>query len=439
LRSLGREFAVVANPDYVHPGLELQPLAPRRRRLDGALAAAVMDMDGTTTTTEPLCLHSLEHMVRRMTGDSGWAGFSAEDHRHVIGNSTTRHVEYLLQAYRDRVNPATALPAFVAGALWTILWGPDERRREEALVNLGRLGLAGLAARPRVAEFRETAPAGSLPDDALVRRLLRGRRLVEFDPVLLVQMGIDIYYQRYHEILRRLEGGEGRQVSREVFGQEDRRLIEPMPGVWAFLALIRGWLGADAGLLLSELVQGYERKTGRRLRPQPAAAARLAALGQAFEARPARTALVTSSIAYEARVVMREVFRVMAAETASDRLPAPLRRRLRGRFEDYRQSYDAVVTASDSSEMRLKPQRDLYSTALHLLGLGHGDFAKVAGFEDSESGAIAIRAAGIGLCVAVPFAETSTHDLSAAAHVCRGGLPEVVLRHGLFLPAGGGR
>ena len=95
--------------------------------------------------------------------------------------------------------------------------------------------------------------------------------------------------------------------------------------------------------------------------------------------------------------------------------------------------YDAVITASDSSEIRLKPHRDLYSIALHAVGVAPVDFNKVVGFEDSESGTIAIRAAGVGLCVAVPFSDTAGHDFAAAAHVLPGGLPQAILQHNLFL------
>ena len=67
------------------------------------------------------------------------------------------------------------------------------------------------------------------------------------------------------------------------------------------------------------------------------------------------------------------------------------------------------------------------------LGIGKEDFDKVAGFEDSESGTVSIRAAGINLCVAVPFFGTEFHDLDAACHTLPAGLPEAMLEHRLFL------
>jgi beta-phosphoglucomutase-like phosphatase (HAD superfamily) len=71
--------------------------------------------------------------------------------------------------------------------------------------------------------------------------------------------------------------------------------------------------------------------------------------------------------------------------------------------------------------------------ALHQLGLSPGQFGQVLGLEDSESGIVAIRAAGIALAVAVPFAQTLGHDLSAAARACPGGLPELMFEHKFFL------
>jgi hypothetical protein len=66
ISKLGDEYAVVKNPGYIHPEYELYPLAPKIKKPVGALTASVMDMDGTTTTTEALCIHSLEFMIRKL-------------------------------------------------------------------------------------------------------------------------------------------------------------------------------------------------------------------------------------------------------------------------------------------------------------------------------------------------------------------------------------
>ncbi len=62
------EFARVRNLDYVFSPYEIYPLAPRVRPPLERIVAFAVDMDGTSTTTEPLALNSLEYMVRRFTG-----------------------------------------------------------------------------------------------------------------------------------------------------------------------------------------------------------------------------------------------------------------------------------------------------------------------------------------------------------------------------------
>ena len=127
------------------------------------------------------------------------------------------------------------------------------------------------------------------------------------------------------------------------------------------------------------------------------------------------------------------MLRLLQEQVAAWPVAQAKREHLLEKFSSYLNVFDSVITASDSSEIRLKPHRDLYSLALHQLGIPKEDFDKVIGFEDSESGTIAIRAAGIGLCVAVPFADTQGHRLDYASLVLQGGLPEAILRHHLFL------
>ncbi|MGB9625101.1 MAG: hypothetical protein ACPMAQ_09590 [Phycisphaerae bacterium] len=127
------------------------------------------------------------------------------------------------------------------------------------------------------------------------------------------------------------------------------------------------------------------------------------------------------------------MFREIREEVETWPLPAEQRARVTQGFADPRMFYDAFVTASDSSEMRLKPHRDLYSIALYRMGVRRDEYERVVGFEDSESGVIAIRAAGIGCSVALPFAQSAGHNFDAAAHVLPGQLPEVLLNRRVFL------
>ncbi|NUN71409.1 MAG: HAD family phosphatase [Bacteroidetes bacterium] len=443
LKDLGGEFAVIRNPAYIHPAFELAPLAPRLTGPLDRLSAAVMDMDGTTTTTEELCIHSLEYMLRAMSGKYTTAEWSGLDHTadypNIIGNSTTKHVEYLITKYAGLLQTDRTKESFAYAALWTLICGKDAKRKQEVHVTLAKMDLVTMTEDPL---FRDAAadPASVPGMRAAIGAELFGRyggRMRPLSHTDLVTLGIDIYYQRYHEILQRIENGESRQISMELFHDPEKRLIQPMPGILFFLPLLKGWLGDEAALFADRLFEEYATKSGHEFpaSERHSAASSLASLGRFFEQHPAKLAIVTSSIFYEANIVMSEVFSVLSAQLASVPLSAGRQTLLRAKLQQYRNVYDAFITASDSTEIRLKPHRDLYSIALHQLNIPTADFHRVIGFEDSESGTIAIRTAGIGRCIAVPFAQTKGHNFDAATLVALGGIPEVVLSHNVFLNA----
>lgn len=430
------EIAVVANPSYVASPYELYPLAPRNPGPLDALLGAVMDMDGTTTTTEPLCLHSLEWMVRVVTdrmGTTAWAGLDAvRDHPHVIGNSTTRHVEYLLRTYGDHVRPDAFRRAFARAVLWTLARGRDEARRSEVQANAAALGLRAMLDDPEFARLvRDRADPFGAEADATTPLVTKYAAAVRLDAFAeQVRAAVDVYYVRYHLILAAIDAGQGDELAREFGLAPGSRLVAPMPGVGAFLAMTKGWLGEEAASLYEPLAAHVRAITGAGPAATPDDLRRL---GQWFEAHPVRIAVVTSSIAYEAHIVLMEVFRTLYDDAATWPISPARRERVAQGFADHCGFYDAVVTATDSSEIRLKPHRDLYAIALHVLGIAREDYRHVVGFEDSESGTIAIRAAGVGCCVALPFAQSAGHDFAAAVHVVRGQLPEVMLNHRCFL------
>ena len=64
-------FVRIQNPSTVYPSHEICPLALPLTAFSELPVAALMDMDGTTTTTETLCLHSLEFAVRAAMGAAG--------------------------------------------------------------------------------------------------------------------------------------------------------------------------------------------------------------------------------------------------------------------------------------------------------------------------------------------------------------------------------
>lgn len=433
---LGEEFALVQNPSYIFPPFEAYPLAPGHKHLATGLRAAVMDMDGTTTTTEPLCIHSLETMVRRVTGrtrDADWAGLDKEaDYPHIIGNSTTKHVEYLLRTYADGIQRDAVVRAYLQAAAWSLVHAVDEGRRIEVRHTLQALGAGALLDDPRLARLGAMSYTGE-PEESQVLDVLHAglEGQLRLDSLTnLTRAAIDIYYQRYHEILAAIDRGEGALA---MGGVGEGPPICPMPGVGIYLALIKGWLGADAPHCLALLQAPLSAKGGEA---GGDAAQRLRSLGAHFAQHPAKVAIVTSSIAYEAGIVLREVFRLLREEAAQWPISEAVRQHVLEGFASPEVCYDAIITASDVDETRLKPHRDLYSIALHRLGLPPEAFGDVVGFEDSESGTIAIRAAGISVCCAVPFAMTTGHAFHAATQVCPGGLPEVILNHGAFLPEG---
>ena len=438
---LGVEFVVIKNPDYIHPEFELYPLAPKIFHPVEKLTAAVMDMDGTTTTTESLCIHSLEYMIRKITrrdSKQNWQGLDpVKDYPHIIGNSTTKHVEYLIQTYQPFIKTEALKQAYFHAAFWFLFWGKDQKRIEEVRNNLVNLGCQDLLHDSELNSLLKSPAIESKSVGELTEKLLEryGSNFETKSFSDIVRAAIDIYYQRYHEILGLIQVGKGEQLSTTILGQSTAHLIEPMPGVGEFLALVKGWLGEDIKHLLPQLVKVYRKKNA--MSEQNLADDRLAknlsSLGRRFEAVPLKVAVVTSSIFYEAKIVMTEVFRVLQKQVEKWNISQPKKEMLVEKFSDYQNIYDGFVTASDSSEIRLKPHRDLYSIALHQLGIPKEKFEQVVGFEDSESGTISIRASGIGLCVAVPFSDTQHHDLRAATYILKEGLPEAMLKYNLFL------
>ncbi len=443
IAGLGEEFALIPNPDYIHPRYEVVPLAPKLAASAGPLVAVVMDMDGTTTTTEELCIHSLEFMVRKISGrmtPAAWVGLDHTlDYPNIIGNSTTKHVEYLITKYRALINPVQLRRSYFYSALWTIVLGQDEQRRAEVKNSLANLGCSDMLSDPQLHQLERTKVFTPDTSDEIVDRFLvkYGEGFRTETVTAIVRAGIDIYYQIYHDILIDMMNGKSDELALKFLGSADRHLIEPMPGIGVALALMKGWLGADAAGVFETLVAELVNKTGVTYDGTTLDAARenFVSLGRYFALHPLKISVVTSSIRYEADIIMGEVCHVIQQQIGTWTIPEETRTMLRRKFSSYRNVYDGFVTANDSSEIRLKPHRDLYSVALHALGIPKEQFCRVAGFEDSESGTFAIRAAGIGLCVAVPFEQSKGHNLTAASHILPGGVPEAIILHNLFMPA----
>lgn len=425
------EIAVVKNPEYIYSPIELYPLASKNTRPLSRLVACVMDMDGTTTTTEPLCIHSQEFMIRKITGmldKSIWSGFDEkEDYPNIIGNSTTKHVEYLIGKYINRIMVDRLLVSFIESVIWTYVSGQRFGRWNEVRQNVIVLGLSEIL--NDLKGFSSDLPfdcsefAGQLYD-----RYRDNCLHPEFN--MLVRMAIDIYYARYHHILSLLQ--QDKPVNDEFLTGPAQSLIEPMTGVAFFLALLKGWFDKEeVEELFDPVLRKMAAKSGLVL-PEGLVSTqklKLMKLADYFKVNPVKLALVTSSIASEAEIVLTEVMKAIRKEIEVWPLSHLKKSKLIGHFINQHQIYDAVITANDSSEIRLKPHRDLYSIALYQMAVKKEDYQYVIGCEDSESGIIAIRAAGIGCSIALPFKNTENHKFWAASHVLPRALPELVLIH----------
>ncbi|MBP8130651.1 MAG: hypothetical protein KA184_13815 [Candidatus Hydrogenedentes bacterium] len=398
-------------------GSRCDPTAPEDRLLDGGLDAALFDMDGTTTATEDVCCLALEDMLRRMAGVTDAAAPPRldrdRDYPALIGYRTRENLEYLGAQYGHLLSVDASLRAFFEAAAWHL--GPCAEPAQAAATRaaLADFGLGQLL-EERQFQVLITTLGGPAPEgilDVLASRYGPAFRARWRDH--WPQAGLLLYACLYH---RRLLS-------------DDDPMIAPLPGVGVFMALVKGRLGADAArchpLLAGALPAGAE------IACSPA---QLGALGALFERRPAKTALVTTSSSYEAGHVLRHVLSKLRREVPDWGLPQERQEPLLTLFQGPETCYDAIVTANDIPEARLKPCGDPYALALARLDIGADGLRRVAGFEDTEPGVISLRAAGVSLAVALPFEGTRAHDFRAAAHVAHRGFPEVLLYHHAFLP-----
>ncbi|HNQ22921.1 MAG TPA: hypothetical protein PKK06_07495 [Phycisphaerae bacterium] len=434
-------IARVRNLEYVYAPCALYPLAPVPPLPLPRVRAFTVDMDGTSTTTEPLALHALEYMVRcatgRLTRDQ-WPGLDPQhDYPHVIGNSNYRHTEFLLTRYRALLDPAALAAAFLEALVWTLTNVPDPQRRREITRNARQCGFAALLADTQFQRLTADAPLdwdGAAAATAFWRdRYAPALRAASFSQ--LVSVALDVYYYRYHGLLALSARHDREGLQRALPDVLPDGLVAPMPGYDVFLPLVKGWLGADARALFEPLRAGLLASGcgPGDLRQLDAGEQSLVRLAQYFEQHPARVALVTASIGYEMHAVIKELLAVLVRRVAAWPVPPACRERVAASLADERLVYDALICASDACEPRLKPHPDLYSLALYELGVPRAAYTECIGLEDTEPGIIALRAAGIGCAVALPNRDTTGQNYTAAARVVRGGLPELMLIHNLLV------
>lgn len=428
------EVAAVRNIGTIPASHELYVLAPSTPLPLRRICAFAVDMDGTSTTTEPLALHALEFMVRRITNRlscSEWAGLDAvRDVPFVIGNSNYRHTEFLLERYREHIEPTAFRRSVMEAWVWTLLHMEDRQRRAEVMRNMRTCG-AEVVLRDGELRAARSDALDAAARAALVARLATGYADYVRPPHFHAEVAaaLDVYYHRYHELLQRIARGEGDRLAHELLGA-GKHLIAPMPGYGVFVALVRGWLYEEEAAALAPVLRAAHPRAPQ---PRPDDARVLRVLARYFRQQPAKLALVTASIAYEAHVSMQEVLRVLRQEIAAWPLPAARRDELCAQFSDCANVFDAFVTASEAWEARLKPHRDLYSLALYHMGVPRDAYAQCVAIEDTEPGIIAARAAGFGVAVALPNYDTARQNYEKASRVVHGGLPELILAYRLFL------
>lgn len=425
LLSAGSEFAVIENPGVPFPGHDIVPLAPKRLSLEGLPEAILIDMDGTTTTTEDLCCQGMEDMVRRMGGlDSArWPGLNVEvDYPALIGYSALKNFEYLRHTYGHLLDEQHTLRAFLEAAAWNLGPQADPAVRDSVERRFRNSSLRPVFEDARFNHLRAQVAADGDVSPELLTPLLESHaeRLHQLLLGAPAHVGLTIYCENYHRCLSAPVGAS------EADG------IRANPGVGIFLALVKGLLGREAGACADILVESL-RRDGLDAPDSARARALLDGLGERFQYAPPRLALVTSSSAYEAAHVLRHLFHHVIAESKTWGLSYACLDRVREAFSNPAVFYDAIVTSSDIPSTRLKPHRDPYATALQRLDIPPAALNRVAGFEDTEPGIVSLRGAGVGLAVAVPISGTRAHDFRAAAHVVQSGFPEVLLKHQCFL------
>lgn len=430
------DVIAVRNLGFIPQPRDYYILAPHTPLPVDNIYAFAVDMDGTSTTTEPLALHGLEYMVRRVTNhltEDQWPGLDAEkDIPYVIGNSNFRHTEFLLTRYADAVDDDAFCTAFIETLLWTLAHMTDHARREDVILNAKNCGLGAFLHDETCAAYIADASCTEEMCATWARELAATWR-THFAPphfTARVAAALDIYYYRYHAILQQMQEGDSREIARALLHDENAKLVAPMPGYGVFLCLIKGWLSPEGAAALAPHVRACHATDSA---PRDDDASRLAALAAYFTAHPACISLVTASIAFEAHCVMKEVIRLVREDAAAWPIPEEDRARIAEHTRDYLQVFDGFVTASDASEARLKPHRDLYSIALHDMAVPREHYSGVMAIEDTEPGILSARAAGCGIAVALPNHDTSQQNYAKASAALRGGLPELLLDKRLYL------
>lgn len=409
LQRLSNEFAVVENPAGVYPPYELYPLPPKQERLTQDPVAILIDLDGTIVDSEPMYVAVLEEVARAIVGADRDVPILDEtrDHPNLVGGSVTAHAGYLWDRFGDAFDAAAFHRHVIAALRYNFVNPFEEARFEETRQALHRLRIADIQHDRRFTQ-------ADLSDRELME--LSSQYRIDYDSDSARILGATQFY--YHRLYIMLQH-HNRSAS-----------IQLTPGATIFHAIVKG-VRLEMRPLADHLM-GY---LSDELPDDPVKT--LERLSELFLNTSPRVAVVTSSTGPEADALLKAAFQHMQAEAEQWPVRDSMERdRLRSQFAEPYSFYEAVFTASDVPEMRLKPHRDLYSLALAQLGIGPDQFHRVLVLEDSPVGVTAARAAGCPLVCAMPLPINRNQSFPHATHVVPGGLPELLLEHGGFLVEG---
>ncbi|MDP4172845.1 MAG: hypothetical protein Q8933_02650 [Bacteroidota bacterium] len=437
---LGLEFAVINNPDNVYPPFEIYPLTPKIQEAQKQLSSIVMNLEGIFASSEMLHLHSLEYMVRQISGrfeKEQWVGLDKIiDYPNLLNGSNANPVEFLIQRYHNFIKLDFFKEAYLHSALWTLILGKDEKRKEVVRKNLKDLGCGDLLNDPKLVEYVAQKEFGKYNANVITNYFLHkyDLNLTLQNFIITARAASDIYFKRVHEILELIKLGEGNNLAKEFFPGSEKLFIEPVAGIATMIAIVKGWLGGDAEFIFNELNDTLKKNSSQNYRISDIESTRsnLKRLSLEFEKRPLAIALVSTETQYDTSIIINEALNIISSQIRRLKITEERKNLLIEKFSDYRNIFDTIVTFNDISKSRQKPFRDLYSTALSQLGLHQMRFNEILGIENSENGIISMRTSGIGLTVAIPPFKSNTQNLSEASFIAGGGIPEILLNYNCF-------
>jgi len=179
-QSKGRDYVTVHHPVETRYVLGEPP-----ESFDG-LEAVMMDMDGSSTDTEKLVLEAMRQMMAEALSVPSFR-FAAEDYAHIIGDSTTNHVRYLVSTYGL---DSTALQQYIEGYY---------RHYHAALEGIrdGAIRDALIEPMPGLREFLTTLKARDVKVGLVTSSLKKEVDIVM--PVVFDRMGLPPDYEAFYD------------------------------------------------------------------------------------------------------------------------------------------------------------------------------------------------------------------------------------------------